>query len=236
MRWERFWKSVIDLFFPRRCIICGRQLLLCERHLCIDCFAELPLTYFWSYRENPAELRLTGRARVERVCSLFYYGGEYREILYSLKYRSNIRLARFMGELLGRKMRECSLSFDYIIPVPLHFLKRWKRGYNQAYIISCGLRTGLECGTVVTNILKRRRFTGTQTKREKIERWLNVREAFALSRSSGRRAAMIKRLLHGKRVLLVDDVLTTGATLDACCQLLIPLGAEITIATLAYVE
>lgn len=236
MRGERFWKSVMDLLFPRRCIICGRELLLCERHFCIDCFAELPLTYFWNYRGNPAELCFTGRAGVERVCSLFYYGGRYREILYSLKYRSNVGLARFMGEMLGRKMRECALGFDYIIPVPLHFLKRWKRGYNQAYIISCGLRRGLGGGTVVTNILKRRRFTGTQTKREKRERWLNVREAFALSRSSGRAVAMMKRLLQGKRVLLVDDVLTTGATLDACCRLLIPLGAEITIATLAYVE
>ena len=236
MRREIVGKSIIDLLFPRKCVVCGKELLLFERHLCMDCIAELPLTYFWKYRENPAALCLTGRAKIENVYSLFYYSGEYKKILHSLKYRSNVPLARHMGRMLGEKIKKCGAVYDYIVPVPLHFIKKWKRGYNQSHIIAGGIKRGLGCGSVAARIIKRTRFTGTQTKKEKIERWINVRGAFALCNDSPHRIARYSRLLEGKNILLVDDVFTTGATLNACCQLLNRFGCKITIATLAYVE
>lgn len=216
-------KSLADLLFPRRCVVCGRDLLLFEKHICMECMVELPLTYFWKWRTRG-------------LYSLFYYSGDYRKILYSLKYRSNVQLALYMGRLLGQRLKEGDIRPDYIIPVPLHYLKRWKRGYNQSYIIARGIKRELGKGVAVRQLLKRRRFTKTQTRKEKRERWLNVHNAFGLKRSSPRGIERYARMLKGKKILIVDDVLTTGATADACRTLLQRFDCRIWVATLAYVE
>lgn len=216
-------KSLADLLFPRRCVVCGRELLLFEKHICMECMVELPLTYFWKWRTRG-------------LYSLFYYSGDYRKILYSLKYRSNVQLALYMGRLLGQRLKEGDIRPDYIIPVPLHYLKRWKRGYNQSYIIARGIKRELGKGVAVRQLLKRRRFTKTQTRKEKRERWLNVHNAFGLKRSSPCGIERYARMLRGKKILIVDDVLTTGATADACRTLLQRFDCRIWVATLAYVE
>lgn len=216
-------RSLVDLLFPRRCVVCGRQLLLFEKHICLECMAELPLTYFWKWRK-------------EGFCSLFYYSGNYRKILYSLKYRSNVQLALYMGRLLGQRLKEGNIRPDYIIPVPLHYLKRWKRGYNQSYVIARGIRKELGKEVAVRQLLKRRRFTKTQTRKERRDRWLNVHDAFGLQPCSPRAIERYARMLKGKEVLIVDDVLTTGATANACRTLLQRFDCRIWIATLAYVE
>ncbi len=185
---------------------------------------------------------------MESVYSLFYYTESYRAAVHSFKYNSNVKLGLWFGQMLGYRITE---SIDYIIPVPLHYRKEWKRGFNQAHIIAKGIRSGIgmrnseipQAGgiggkeslsgyKVLKNLLRRQLFTKTQTHKERLERWRNVERVFSLNNRMARRYD-----LNGKHILLVDDVLTTGATLDACCQILLRhYNCKISIATLAYVE
>ena len=221
-----------------------------EQHLCFYCLSELPLTYFWQYQDNCAEQALWGRVRIERVCSLFFFKGRYKEILHHIKYKSGVCLALYMGEMLGEKMASAGFpKIDYIVPVPLHPFKRLKRGYNQSYIISKGILKGLTEGSkkknngkgrertaVLTDIIKRKKFTSTQTKKGKEERWRGVMQAFALKNRYAKNGEKLRAKLNGRHILIVDDVMTTGATIEACCNILSNAGCKISIATIAYVE
>lgn len=242
------WPGLVwDLFFPRFCAVCGRELLVRERHLCLECYAGLPLTYFWRIRDNPAEEVFRGRIYAERVYSLFYYQNNYRKLLHRLKYKSDRDIGIYLGRILGERIAENVLPgadgagpVDYVVPVPLHYRKRWKRGYNQSAILAKGIIRGMGSGhssrqepQLISNLLVRKQFTGTQTEKDRMERWKNVSGAFGINpRATG-------KLPAGKKphLLLVDDVLTTGATLEACAALLQQhLDCHISIATLAYVE
>ena len=240
-------RALADLFFPRCCTVCGNGLYLHEEHVCTVCMAEIPYTYFWTFSPNAAEKVFIGRVDVERVWSLFYYTESYRQLVHSLKYRSNVKIGLWLGEMLGEKIA-LSLSagnqhkIDYIIPVPLHWRKQWKRGYNQSEIIAKGVVKGfgeckmempeMEVPKILTKVLKRTSFTRTQTHKDRHNRWLNVCNAFAVNEKAAKR-----HNLAGKHILLIDDVLTTGATLEACASILVEqLGCRVSIATLAYVE
>ena len=136
----------MDMVWPRRCVVCGECLDTDEEHLCSDCMEDMPLTYFWSWRDNPAEQILWARTRLESVVSLFYYSrdNDYRRLLYSLKYKGDIALGRWLGRMLGEKMREADCPRpDVIIPVPLHWRRKWRRGYNQAEAIARGISESL---------------------------------------------------------------------------------------------
>ena len=258
----KLWRAVADLLFPRCCEVCGRELMLNEKFLCLECYAQLPLTYFWKIEENPAERSFWGRARIERVCSLFYYTDSYKKLVHSLKYRSNVKAGLWMGQMLGSRI---PFPTDCIIPVPLHWRKQWLRGYNQSEIIARGVVKGIisrsdashgaedvadmpgrglsgnpmkkrcegaKYPKIVTDLLQRRIFTQTQTHKDRLGRWESVSRAFRLNPAS-----MAKYDLNGKRILLIDDVLTSGATLDACANLLLAhYDCKVYIATLAYVE
>ena len=256
-------RALVDLLFPRHCIICGENLLLNEKHLCLGCLAEMPLTYSWRFIENPGFKAFYGRVYIERFFSLIYYTQSYKSLLHSIKYYDNIKLGLWMGEMLGEKisgaLAEENQQIDYVVPVPLHWRKQWKRGYNQSEIIAKGIVKGITKGIfkgvsenlsgeslsgqnrnsmqrkppkILTNILQRAHFTQTQTHKDRIDRWKSVEGAFRLNHK-----AIKKYNWDGKHILLVDDVLTTGATLDACANLLIKrCCCRVSIATLAYVE
>ncbi len=236
MKW---WRLLFDLLFPKECAVCGRVLNYHEQHFCLECFADMPLTWFWNVVENPAERVFWGRAKVERVYSLFYYTDKWRTPVHQLKYKGNTAIGRYLGSMLGEKI---SLegpeggAIDYIVPVPLHWRKRLKRGYNQAEAIAQGIARGIQEGDcrkppVVPDLLERKSFTVTQTAKDRLDRWHNVERAFELN---GRCCTVPP---PGSHVLLVDDVLTTGATLEACASILVEqLGCRVSIATLAYVE
>ena len=218
----------------------------------------MPYTYFWKYSGNPVEAVFIGRSYIETGCSLFYYTDSYRMMVHQLKYNSNVEIGLWLGQMLGGKIGEMlggksgeklsghleneNVPIDYIVPVPLHWRKQWKRGYNQSEVIARGIVAGLGQGhvqnepkpfnrpVIIPDLLKRKRFTNTQTHKDKLDRWSNVCNAFEINRRP-------VPDLAGKHVLLIDDVLTTGATLDACANLLIKhCGCRVSIATLAFVE
>ena len=232
----RLWaQSLADLFLKRECVCCGRLLEAFESGMCTFCLAELPSSYTWTSRESPADKTFWGRTRIEKVTSLFLYKGKYRNLVYSIKYGGNIRLAARLGKMLGDAIAEEDI--DFIVPVPLHPRKKRRRGYNQSEQICRGLLRSLRkknsAVRLETRVLQRTSFTKTQTLKDRIDRWDNVRNAF---RVNGRRLEKLTRDKSSPHFLIVDDVLTTGATLDACAtHLHNSCSCRISVATLTYV-
>ncbi len=228
-------RGLRELFFPRRCVVCGKLLAMDEEDICPACLEELPLTWQWLVVQNAAFERLARRFEPEAAASLLFFGPEsdYRKILYSIKYGDRRKLGRRMGALLGEQLAGSRLfaKCQAVVPVPLHPLRRWKRGYNQAEEIARGVAEAMGL-PLETKLLKRRRYTKTQTRLTGAEKAKNVQGAF---RVDARRAAELGR--QGIRfLLLVDDTLTTGSTLAACANPLAASGFRLSAATLAFVQ
>ncbi|MCF0165204.1 MAG: ComF family protein [Bacteroidales bacterium] len=231
----RYWISALrNLIFPRKCIVCDALLDEDEQFLCGDCRFDIPLTYFWFWSDNPAKLRVSRFFPVTDVVALFFYRHEsgYADILHKIKYEGNIRLGHEMGRLLGKEMAESGNFSDIqaIVPVPLHFARRFRRGYNQAEIIAGGVARELGI-PVLTDLLIRKHRTKTQVKLSPNERFANVAQAFCVNQKALARYRQ-KGISH---IIIFDDVLTTGATIAAAAA---PLTAsfEITAVSLAAVE
>jgi len=238
-------RSLADLLLPRVCAVCGRPLLACERHLCLECEAGLPFTRFESVRHNPMADKfnaLVDAPEYVRAFALFYYQAGYQNITQEVKYRRNFGIGRWFGRLLGEKMapfvilsvsEESSPSLT-VVPVPLHWTRRWQRGYNQAEVIGRELASAIGAAFEPA-LLRRVRRTRTQTRLSATERAGNVSGAFKVSERAARRV-----LAPGlPEILLVDDVFTTGSTLAACYNALREAfgdSVRISVATLAYVE
>lgn len=225
----------------KNCIVCGRLIYRWERYLCSYCRADFPLTYFCSTPGNMAEKTFGEHTQIERAYSLFFFTGGYRNIIHLIKYKEHPELGVYFGRLLGRKIAEScngnySLLPDKIVPVPLHWLRWLKRGYNQAIEIARGISKGIEelSGRrieVSNAYIKRVHVTATQTHKNKEDRRLNMIEAFRPKPMP---------MLTPKHFLVVDDVFTTGATLEAAVHALRSsptlTDCKVSIATLAYVE
>lgn len=234
MDWTGGWKELADMVWPRRCIVCGEYLDTDEKFMCDPCRSDMPLTYFWSWRENPAERMLWARTYMQFVIPLFYYSRDngYRYLLHEVKYGGNIRLGIYLGEMLGQRIRDgySGPLPDLIVPVPLYWRRKWRRGYNQAEIIARGISKGLGGCPVVPGLVRRVKYSTSQTRIHMGSKWENVREAFVLNRK------MAAEEFSGRHLLLVDDVLTTGATAEACHEALSALpGVRISYASVAYV-
>lgn len=220
----------LELLYPGLCITCGGRLITGERHMCLSCRCDLPKTHFHLDPENKVSQLFWGRVRIEHATSWLYFrkGSRYQKLVHYLKYKGlgelGIELGRMMGrDLSGSPFREAGV----IVPVPLHPRRLRRRGYNQSSKIAEGI--SFEWGRPVdgTN-LARELFTSTQTRKNKFERWQNVEGIFRVSRPDE---------FLGKHLLLVDDVITTGATLEAAAQTLLDSGAaRVSIVTLAYTD
>lgn len=227
-------RGLRELFFPRKCVVCKKFLAEDEWDVCAACLEGLPMTYQWDIVQNAAFERLARRFEVQDAASLFFFRTEsdYRSILYGIKYGNRRQLAVRMGELLGRQMAASRMfrGCQAVVPVPLHPLRRWKRGYNQAELIARGVAQAMGL-PVETKLLRRRRNTKTQTKLHGAAKTKNVQGAFAVDL---RCAADLQQQQGIRHILLIDDTLTTGSTLAACATPLLAANFEISCATLAY--
>jgi ComF family protein len=220
--------DVLNLIYPNLCIICGENLMGKENQICISCLQNIPKTNFHLLSDNPIEKKFWGKVPVYRGTAFFYFqkGSPFQKLLHELKYRDNKDIGEMMGKYAGIDLLE-SIDFttvDIIIPVPLHPKKQAKRGYNQSDFICKGLSEAMEKPVDTTN-LKRTRENPTQTKKSVYERYVNTENLFQVSDN---------KLFEGKHILLVDDVLTTGSTIEACIQALLKVpDIKISIFTLA---
>lgn len=220
--------SFIALFFPKTCIICDGALHSDEDRLCIKCHIDLPRTGFHTKESNPVEKLLWGRMPVEKASSFFSYerGSDFRHILYRLKYEGDKDLCRIMGRQIAVEMAESAFfeDIDALIPIPLHRKKKRQRGYNQSELIAHGI-SEITAIPVDAASITRSKYTETQTRKSVFQRFENVDTIFSVSRPGD---------LAGKHILLVDDVLTTGATIISAGEVLrqIP-GIRLSVLTLS---
>lgn len=220
-------QELISLFYPNLCAGCGSSLAKNERVICIDCRASMPRTDYHRFRENPVHTLFKGRTRVESATSLLYFnkGAGVQKMLHQLKYKGNTDLGEELGCELGSALKnsEHFQGIDMVMPVPLHPSKERKRGYNQSMVIARGVSKSLE--VEAGKNLIRKSSTETQTRKSRYDRWQNVSEVFGVKNPEK---------IKGKHILLIDDVVTTGATLEACVnELLKQDGTKVSIATIA---
>lgn len=185
-----------------------------EEHLCLRCLSDLPRTYLHLHRDNKLEKNLWGKLPIERASAFLYYakGGDVRHLLYDLKYHGNPRIGTFLGRCMASELLPSGFfeGIDFIVPVPLHPKKHKERGYNQSEMLAEGIAT-LTGIPVFREMLVRNQYTETQTRKSSYDRWLNVKDVFECTSLNA---------LTGKHILLVDDVMTTGATIVACADAL----------------
>jgi len=218
----------IDLMFPNLCVVCGNNLQKNEHQLCLSCLVDIPRTNYHLIEENPIEKRFWGKVPVCRATSYFFFqkGSSFQKLLHLLKYKGNKEIGELMGKYAAIDLIDAPdfASVDLIIPVPLHPQKYKSRGYNQSEWIGKGISLILN-KPQDTSTLQRVRENPSQTRKSVYERFENTEGIFELSNNS---------LLVGKHVLLVDDVLTTGSTLEACIRALLKTeGIKISVFTLA---
>ncbi len=226
----RIVEDFISLFFPRYCLSCSVALVKGEETLCTRCIFDLPRTNY-DKEDNLVKDRLAGRLPLLYAFAFikFKKRGNVQRLLHALKYNHHPEIGVKLGKVFGKELNEMGLgsAFDLIIPVPLHNSRKRKRGYNQSAKFAEGLSFSLGVPWD-ESISIRQTKTATQTKRSRGQRWENVKDVFSISPTSA---------LKGSRVLLVDDVITTGATLEACGMHLIHNGCrELSIACIAEAQ
>jgi ComF family protein len=219
-------RDFISLFYPDFCLGCSNHLIKGETMICTRCMLLMAQTDYHVRRDNPLHRRLVGRLPVEWALSLFVFtkNGRIQKVLHALKYKNEPEVGVTLGKVYGKRLSETGIHFDLIIPVPLHDGKLRRRGYNQSAKFGEGLAHAMGI-PMRENALCRKVMTDTQTKKSKLKRWENVNDVFAVREPQG---------LNGAHVLLVDDVITTGATIEACGVVLLEQGVSaISVASIA---
>ena len=226
---RRYFHSFLHILFPHNCANCSADLLQEDSVLCSRCFTLLPDTGFFDVANNPVEKRFYGRVKIEAAAAGFYFNKHsiIQLLIAQLKYHGDLKSGKFLGRQIGIQLIN-SGRFDNvqaIVPVPLNAIKEKKRGYNQSFIIAQGIAQEFN-RPILNDLLIRSVNTETQTKKNRISRFKNMQGVFEIDEYN------LKSFRH---ILLIDDVITTGATLESCSAtlLLVP-GMKISIATVAF--
>ena len=228
---KRIADDLINLLFPLLCNACGEHLHYGEKEICSHCLYDLPYTDFHLHAHNPVAQQFWARVPCNAAMAMLYFkkGNKVQNLMHSLKYKGKTDLGRILGNLMGEKLRSSKAyeGIDVIIPVPLHAKKEKLRGYNQSLFIANGIAEVLGIPVKNANLL-RRKATASQTKKSRYTRYENMESVFEVWQPEE---------LKDKHILLIDDVITTGATLEACSNALLNVGIKkLSIATLAFAE
>ena len=222
-----YFKDFFNLFFPDLCVVCNNHLVNQEKMICTKCLYQLPKTNFHKEIDNPVSKLFWGRTKVEYATGFFFFnkGSKYQSMMHKFKYHGNKEIGFILGRYFGSQIKDSVFKeIDVIIPVPLHKSKLKKRGYNQSEWVGMGLSESLQ-KPLDTKSLIRNVATETQTRKSRFDRWKNVENIFKISD---------EKELEGKHVLIVDDVVTTGSTLEACANAVLKVkDTKVSIATLA---
>lgn len=222
-------ESLLHLAFPHVCEGCGSDLVELNNELCLKCLSSLPETNFHLHQNNPIEKIFWGRLPVTHATAQYYFTKEslMQHLMHQLKYKGNKELGHFLGRLMGNAIATSGrfLSVEALVPLPLFPSKERKRGFNQATILCNGISEVLQ-KPVLKEAIKRVTYTDSQTKKGRVERWQNMEGRFELTDP---------KIIEGKHILLIDDVITTGATLEASGrELLKAQNVQLSIATLCF--
>lgn len=222
-------KDFVGLLFPEVCHICGNSLFKNEMTVCSRCFLHLPETHFHNDPDNPVARVFWGRVPLQAATAMHYYrkGGSAQQLIHKLKYKGYQDIGIFLGNLLGTilKDHETFGSIESIVPVPLHKKKIKLRGFNQSECIARGIQEVMKT-EIDTFSVSRSISSETQTKKSRYTRWENVSEIFVLNPD---------HQLANKHILVLDDVITTGSTMEACLNTLIGVeGIKLSVAAVAF--
>ncbi len=220
--------AIINLFFPKVCYACSYLLTDNELHICTTCRHNLPVASYHFENNNTVEKVFYGRIKLEQATALlrFEKKGIVQQLLHNLKYRGHETISKILGEWLGNELKtiEAYNNIDAVIPVPLHRNKLRKRGYNQVAKFGIEIAKSLNA-EYIDNVLIKTTATKTQVFKKRISRWNNTNEIFSVTNTND---------IEGKHILLVDDIITTGATIEACANMLYKAkNIKISVATMA---
>jgi len=225
MLFQELLQGLRHLLFPVLCEGCNKPLVATEALLCLHCETYLAVTGYHHISDNETAMRLSGRIPFRHATSFAYFteDGLLQHLVHGLKYRAKIHIGIALGKQLGIAIATQAWKADVVVPVPLHRMKKAQRGYNQSDYLAQGVAEALQIPLIAGAVI-RDRFTESQTEKTREERISNVKDAFKVSKPE---------LLYGKHVLLIDDVLTTGATLEACAGAVLQVpGVSVSFATL----
>jgi ComF family protein len=222
-------RAFSHLLYPNICYGCKKNEIDKSEWLCLQCLTALPYTGFENTRNNPVEQLFWGRTPFRFACSSFFYVEKtpIQRLIHEVKYKEQQQLGRWLGQMMGRRLANIfdESKVDLLLPMPLHPKKQKHRGYNQATLLCEGIHAITNCN-FLEQVLIRNTNTKTQTKKSRIERWDNVSEVFNITTN--------EKVIN-KHVVLVDDVITTGASTEACAATLIKEGASaVSICSLAF--
>lgn len=222
-------RNVFDLFFPEECLSCGTLLEVQGKLLCLFCLSELPLTHYSTQPKNQLEMTFIGRIPLKAATSLLYFErkGTVQKLIHLLKYRGKSDLGVFFGHWLANEMKQSNRfdGIDFVVPVPMHPEKEKERGYNQVLGFASAIAKGLKV-ELRTDVLIRVQNRKTQTSKNRFDR-LKILESDYLIQDACD--------IDNKHVLLVDDIITSGATIEACgAQLMKPFGVQLSLASMAF--